>query len=167
MTAQPGVEVDDFARVAAALLRDVPSAKSGVMPVTGPHLVDQAAVELHLVQIIPGCPVFARVVEPEPEFHAPLFAQAQEHPDQVRGRFVTAFLRGEHLRGEGLPAAVAAADEYHVLDTGPVHVSEIGVPLLFAPVLVGNVVADFVQKGSFDLHGGLVIIKVALNHEQM
>jgi hypothetical protein len=62
---------------------------------------------------------------------------------------------------------VAAADEYHVLDTGPVHVSEIGVPLLFAPVLVGNVVADFVQKGSFDLHGGLVIIKVALNHEQM
>ena len=40
-------------------------------------------------------PVLARIVEPEPEVHAPLVAQAQEHIDQIDGRFVTPLLGRE------------------------------------------------------------------------
>lgn len=54
-----------------------------------------------------------------------------------------------------------------MFDAGPAHVSEVGVPLLFAPVPVRNVVADLVREGPWDLHGIIysILIPVCVKSE--
>jgi len=54
------------------------------------------------------------------------------------------------------PAAVAAADQDHGVDAGFAHVAEVTVPFGFAPVLMGNIMTDFVEKSSFYSHNSFI-----------
>ena len=156
IASQTRIQIDDLAGIAAALLRNIPSRKGFAMPVTAPRLVDHTLVQRHLLFVFAAVPVLARIVESEPEVHPPLVAQAQEHIDQIDGRFVTPLLGREHPRGKSLPAAVTAADQDHGVNACFAHVAEITVPFGFAPVLMGNIMADFVEKSSFYSHNSFI-----------
>ena len=156
IASQTRIQIDDLAGIAAALLRNIPSRKGFAMPVTAPRLVDHTLVQRHFLFVFAAVPVLARIVESEPEVHPPLVAQAQEHIDQIDGRFVTPLLGREHPRGKSLPAAVAAADQDHGVDAGFAHVAEVAVPFGFAPVLMGNIMTDFVEKSSFYSHNSFI-----------
>ena len=147
--------VDGAFRRAGNLAAQVPAAEAVVLlAVHLPHLVDDVAVGLDLRGHVARVPVLARIVEPEIELHAVFFGQPQVHVHQVDRRHVTP-PREEVLGRVGDEFAVAAADQDDGVDADGLHVAEILVPLLFAPVLVGDVVGNFVEEGAGDRQGVL------------
>ena len=95
-------------------------------------------------------PVPARVVEAEIEFHTIFLGQTQVHIDQVdRGHIAS--LPEQVGRRIGDELAVSRANQDHGIDADGFHVAEVGVPLLLAPVLVGNIVGNLIQECSRNL----------------
>ena len=68
-----------------------------------------------------------------------LLRKAAEHVDEVYGRHVAALLQKVRRR-VGDEFAVSASDVDHCVDAYRLHVGEVLVPLLLAPVLVRDVV---------------------------
>ena len=142
-------------RGAADLAADIPAAETLVAPsVHVPHLVDHILVVLDLVRHVVRVPVLARVVEAEIELHAVFLGQPQEEVDQIDRRHVAPLFE-QIGRGVGDELAVSRTDDDHRVDADGLHVAEIGLPLLRTPVLVGNVVRDFVEERARDAEPAL------------
>jgi len=134
----------------ADLAAQVPAAETLVFAaVHVPHLVDYIFIMLHLMRHVARVPVFARVVKPEVKLHAVLAGQAQEQIEQVDRRHVTPFFE-QVGRRVGDELAVARANPDHRVDADRLHMAEICVPLLLAPVLVRDVVRNFVEERTRD-----------------
>ena len=134
----------------ADLATQVPAAETLVFAaVHVPHLVDYIFIMLHLMRHVARVPIFARVVKPEVKLHAVLAGQAQEQIEQVDRRHVTPFFE-QVGRRVGDELAVARANPDHRVDADRLHMAEICVPLLLAPVLVRDVVRNFVEERTRD-----------------
>ena len=144
--------LDDTLRATRNLTAEVPATERGVvLAVVLPHLVNDEAVVLGLLRHIARVPIVARVVEAEVELHAVFVGKAEEHIQQV-GRGGVAPLADEVFRRIGDKFAVARANHDNRVDANRAHMLKVGIPLLFAPILVRNIVADFVEKGSGNFH---------------
>ena len=135
------------------LSRYVPAAKTLVLAAVAlPNFVYDVLVCLHLIAHVSGVPVFARVVQAKPELHSVLLGQAAEHVYQVHRRHIATLLEqiGRRVCDE---LAITAANVYDGIYAHGLHVAEIPVPLLFSPVLMGNVVRNLIQECARDWKG--------------
>ena len=123
------------------------------MAVFGPHFVDEFPVQVNFALEEPFLPVFARVVDAEVEGHVVFVGQREEHFDQIRGRVVDLLAFEQTLERRGDPAAQSGADQHHRVDAHVLHRPEVGVPFAHAPILMGNVPTDLVEKGRPDGDG--------------
>ena len=132
--------VDRSDGVAADLCAEVPSSEAVILlAIHLPHLVDDVLVVLDLVAHVLGVPIYSRVIKSEVELHAVLLRKTAEHVDKVYRRHVASLL--EKIWGRiGYELAVSASDVDHSVDSDRLHVGEILIPFLLAPVLVRDVV---------------------------
>ena len=136
--------IDGALGLAADFTAYVPASETLVFTsVHFPDLVDNELVGLDFVRHIACIPILSGVIETEPELHVILLGQTQEHVDEVHRRHIAAFLEKiwRRIRDE---LAIAGTYTNNRIDTDRFHITEIRIPLLFSPVLVRNVVRDFI-----------------------
>ena len=78
-----------------------------------------------------------------------LLSQTAEHVDKVDRRHVASLLE-KIWRRVCDEFTISAADVDHCVDTDGLHVCEVLIPFFLAPVLVRDVVGNFVEEGSGD-----------------
>ena len=129
---------------------EIPASEALVfLPVHLPDFVNDELVVLYLVAHVLRVPVNSRVIEAQVEFHSVFLRQAAEHVDEIDGRHVAAFLQKIRRRvGYEFPVAAAYVDDCVYADG--LHICEVPVPFLLAPVLVRDVVGYLVEEGSGD-----------------
>ena len=80
-------------------------------------------------------------------FHAVFIGEAQEHIKQVGRRHIAAFAK-KIFRRISYKLTIAAATSNNCVDAESLHVLEILIPFGFAPVLMRNVMGDFIEESS-------------------
>ena len=136
----------------ADLLRQIPARKRFMMSVTEPGFLHYLEIELQLLFRMIRMPVTPGVVSAEKEFHAQLVRKFEKHFNQIRHRSVTVLAPHQYFRGIGQPLFEAAPDHDHGVDSDGAHIQEIPPPLPPPPVLVRNVIRDFIQESSGYFH---------------
>ena len=109
-----------------------------MLPISVPNLLDHIFIGFQLVAHVPRVPILATIVKAEVKPHPVLVRQGEEQFDQVHGRHVTAFAK-QVFRGPGYEFPVAGAYHYHRVYPYRLHIPEVSVPFLDAPVLMWNV----------------------------
>ena len=127
-------------RVSADLCTEVPSSEAVVLlSVHLPYFVDDELVVLDLMAHVLCVPIYSGVIKSEIELHSVFLGKTAEHVDKVYGRHVASFLQ-KVWRWVCDEFSISASDVDHCVYADCLHVSEILVPFLFAPVLVRDVV---------------------------
>ena len=99
---------------------------------------------------IPCFPIVATIVGSEEEIHSVLVGQLQELLNQINRGNKTLLFLNLIFRWIGQKFLISGTDKDHSVDSHFLHVLEILVPFLPTPVLMGNVMTDFIQKRSTD-----------------
>ena len=104
---------------------------------------------LHLHCHVAGVPVNTRVIQSEIEFHPITVRQTQKQVKQVDRRRIAPF-SNQICRRICDKLSVSATNHYNGVDPYCLHIAEIRVPLLLAPVLVRDIVRNLVQESAGD-----------------
>ena len=135
---------------AADFTAQIPAAETLVFAaVHVPDLLDHIFIMLDFARHVARIPVFARIVEAEIKFHPVFFSQPQEQIDQIDRRHIAPLLQ-QVGRRVGNELAVTRSDFDYGIDADGLHMAEVGVPLLFAPILVGDVMRNLIEERARD-----------------
>jgi hypothetical protein len=92
------------------------------------------------------------IIEAEKEINMVFPGQLEKHFQKVIGGDEATHFLVEDLRGIRHPVLPSATDHDNRIDPDGLHGLKIAIPLLIPPVLMGDVVADLVQKRACYFH---------------